>query len=90
LNFRFYCYMLGTAVLKEQASDIFTYCCAYLIYHMLFKVRNLINTKYFLLPPEYMYFLEDLLVFCVIGYFLCSLNTYINHFIPSIVLNCML
>jgi len=41
--------MFGTADLNEQASHIFTYYFAYLIYHMLFKVRNFINTKYFLI-----------------------------------------
>jgi hypothetical protein len=84
--------MFGTAVLNEQASDIFTHFFAYLIYHMLFKVRNAINTKCFLLLFEYMYFLQDFecCVFsCVMGYILYFLNTDINHFIPSIVLNFM-
>jgi len=42
---------------------------------------------------EYMYFLEDLRMLCV---FLCDrllpllLNTDVNRFIPSIVLNCVL
>jgi len=64
-------------------------CTTYLIYHVLFRLRNFINTKYFLLLVStcISWKTSKCCGFsCVRGY-LFFLNSDSNHFIPSIGLN---